>query len=91
MSDVDGVRTAAKAMLPDILQQLDRMVAVPSVAFPGYPPEPVHEMAATVLELFQAAGISNAALQDVPDGYPPIYGVLEGPPGVTRRGSLRAL
>jgi acetylornithine deacetylase/succinyl-diaminopimelate desuccinylase-like protein len=81
MSDVDGVRTAAQAMLPDILQQLDRMVAVPSVAFPGYPPEPVHEMAATVLELFQAAGISNAALQDVPDGYPPIYGVLEGPPG----------
>src|SRR4026209_1554206 len=81
MSDVDGVRTAAKALMPEILQQLERMVAVPSVAFPGYPPEPVHEMAATVLELFQAAGISNAALQDVPDGYPPIYGALEGPPG----------
>src|SRR6187455_3436596 len=81
MSDVDGVRTAAKALMPEILEQLERLVAIPSVAFPGYPPEPVHEMAATALELFQAAGISNAALQDVPDGYPPIYGVLEGPPG----------
>ena len=80
MSDVDEVRGAAKALLPEILQQLERMVAVPSVAFPGYPPEPVHEMADTVIDLFQAAGISNAARQEVPEGYPPIYGVLEGPP-----------
>ena len=38
-------------------------------------------MAATVLELFQAAGFTNAALMEVPDGYPPIYGEIEGPPG----------
>ena len=40
MSDVDGVRTAAKALMPEILEQLERLVAIPSVAFPGYPPEP---------------------------------------------------
>jgi acetylornithine deacetylase/succinyl-diaminopimelate desuccinylase-like protein len=68
-------------MMPTIKEALDQMVAVPSVAFPGYPPEPVHQMADTVLGLFQGVGITNAALQEVPNGYPPIYGTLEGPPG----------
>ena len=81
MGDVDRARTAAAAMMPTIKEALDQMVAVPSVAFPGYPPEPVHQMADTVLGLFQEVGITNAALQEVPDGYPPIYGTLEGPPG----------
>ena len=56
MGDVDQVRAAAAAMMPTIKEALDQMVAVPSVAFPGYPPEPVHEMADTVLGLFQAVG-----------------------------------
>ena len=81
MGDVDRARTAATAMMPTIKEALDQMVAVPSVAFPGYPPEPVHQMADTVLGLFQEVGITNAALQEVPNGYPPIYGTLEGPPG----------
>jgi acetylornithine deacetylase/succinyl-diaminopimelate desuccinylase-like protein len=51
------------------------------VAFPGYPPEPVHQMAETVLGLFKAVGIENATLQEVPTGYPPIYGTLDGPAG----------
>jgi acetylornithine deacetylase/succinyl-diaminopimelate desuccinylase-like protein len=81
MGDVDPARTAAAAMMPTIKEALDQMVAVPSVAFPGYPPEPVHQMADTLLGLFQEVGIANAALQEVPNGYPPIYGTLEGPPG----------
>jgi acetylornithine deacetylase/succinyl-diaminopimelate desuccinylase-like protein len=81
MGDVEQVRTAAAAMMPTIKEALDRMVSVPSVAFPGYPPEPVHQMSETALELFRDAGVQNAALQDVPEGYPPIYGTIEGPPG----------
>jgi acetylornithine deacetylase/succinyl-diaminopimelate desuccinylase-like protein len=81
MGDVEQARTAAAAMMPTIKVELDRMVAVPSVAFPGYPPEPVQQMADTVLGLFKDVGIANAALQEVPTGYPPIYGTLEGPPG----------
>jgi acetylornithine deacetylase/succinyl-diaminopimelate desuccinylase-like protein len=81
MGDVEQVRAAAAAMMPTIKEELDQMVAVASVAFPGYPPEPVHQMAETVLGLFKAVGIENAALQDVPTGYPPIYGTLDGPPG----------
>jgi acetylornithine deacetylase/succinyl-diaminopimelate desuccinylase-like protein len=81
VGDVDQVRAAAAAMMPAIKEALDKMVAVPSVAFPGYPPEPVHQMADTVLGLFRDVGITNATLQDVPDGYKPIYGAIQGPPG----------
>jgi acetylornithine deacetylase/succinyl-diaminopimelate desuccinylase-like protein len=81
VGDLDQVRAAAASMMSTIMEELDQLVAVPSVAFPGYPPEPVHQMAQTVLGLFQGVGMTNAALQDVPDGYPPIYGVLDGPPG----------
>ncbi len=81
MGDVEQARAAAAAMMPTIKEELDQLVTVPSVAFPGYPPEPVHEMADTVLGLFKAVGIENAAPQDVPSGYPPIYGTLDGPPG----------
>ena len=81
MGDVEQARAAAAAMMPTIKEELDQMVAVPSVAFPGYPPEPVHQMAETVLGLFKDVGIANAALQEVPTGYPPIYGTLDGPEG----------
>jgi len=81
MGDVEQVQSVAAAMMPTIKEELDQMVGVASVAFPGYPPEPVHQMAETVLGLFKAVGIENAALQEVPTGYPPIYGTLDGPAG----------
>jgi len=81
MGDVEQGKSAATAMMPTIKEELDQMVGVASVAFPGYPPEPVHQMADTVLRLFKDVGIENAALQEVPEGYPPIYGTLDGPEG----------
>jgi acetylornithine deacetylase/succinyl-diaminopimelate desuccinylase-like protein len=67
--------------MPDVLRDLERLVAIPSVAFPGYPSEPVHEMAEETVELFRAVGFENAQLMEVPSGYPPIYGEIAGPPG----------
>jgi acetylornithine deacetylase/succinyl-diaminopimelate desuccinylase-like protein len=69
------------AVLPGVLTDLEELVAIPSIAFPGYPPEPVHAMAARTLALFQAAGFANAYLADVPHGYPPVVGEIPGPPG----------
>ena len=63
----------------DVLADLERLVAIPSVAFPGYPPEPVNEMASETLRLFRDAGCTGAALMEVPNGYPPVYGEIRGP------------
>jgi acetylornithine deacetylase/succinyl-diaminopimelate desuccinylase-like protein len=69
------------SLMPQVLADLKRLVAIPSIAFPGYPAEPVNEMANTTLQLLREAGVENARLMDVPTGYPPIYGEVPGPPG----------
>ena len=79
--DLEDARTRVAALMPQMMDDLMSLVAVPSVAFPGYPPEPVEEMAQRTLELFRDAGVANARLMDVPDGYRPVYGEIAGPPG----------
>ena len=79
--DEQEIRSRVSAMMPEILADLERLVAIPSVAFPGYPPEPVHQMAAETLEMFKGVGFSSASLQEVPSGYPPVYGEIPGPDG----------
>jgi hypothetical protein len=49
----DGeIQAKVSALMPEILADLERLVSIPSVAFPGYPPGPVHEMASETLGLF---------------------------------------
>ena len=75
------VSEKVKGLMPGVLTDLEELVAIPSIAFPGYPEEPVHQMAARSLALFQEAGFSNARLMEVPTGFPPIYGEIKGPEG----------
>jgi acetylornithine deacetylase/succinyl-diaminopimelate desuccinylase-like protein len=80
MQDAE-IRARVTAMMPEILADLERLVAIPSVAFPGYPPDPVNEMAAATLGLFRSVGVTDAALLEVPSGYPPLYAEIRGPQG----------
>src|SRR5688572_32555792 len=75
------VAAKAAALMPDLLSDLERLVAIPSVAFPGYPAEPVRQMGEVTLQLVREAGFDNARLMEVPTGYPPIYGEIRGPEG----------
>ena len=77
----DDLRGAAAALMPDVLERLEALVRIPSVAFPGFDPEPVHAMGAAVVDLFAAAGATGVHLVDVPDGYPCVYADLPGPEG----------
>ena len=79
--DTRDIQAKAGALMPDLLAQLEQLVAIPSIAFPGYPGEPVHQMAAETLQLFRDAGFTDARFMDVPTGYPPIYAEIPGPPG----------
>jgi acetylornithine deacetylase/succinyl-diaminopimelate desuccinylase-like protein len=77
----DEIRSRVAGMMPGLLADLGRLVGIASVAFPGYPPEPVDRMANQTLRLFRDAGVANAELKDVPTGYAPIYGEIPGPAG----------
>jgi acetylornithine deacetylase/succinyl-diaminopimelate desuccinylase-like protein len=77
----EEIQERATAAMPELLEVLEQLVAIPSVAFPGYPAEPVTEMAHECVRIFREAGVTDAQLMGVPSGYPPVYGVVEGPPG----------
>jgi acetylornithine deacetylase/succinyl-diaminopimelate desuccinylase-like protein len=79
--DADALGPIVADLMPEVLVDLETMVRIPSIAFPGYPEEPVRRMASTAVELLRAAGFANAAAQSVPDGYPPIFAEVPGPEG----------
>jgi acetylornithine deacetylase/succinyl-diaminopimelate desuccinylase-like protein len=58
---------AAAELMPDVIERLNTLVRIPSVAFPGFDPDPVHEMGRAVVDLFKAAGADGVRLLDVPD------------------------
>lgn len=81
MSDTSEVAAAAAALMPDVIRRLEALVRIPSVAFPGFDPEPVHEMGQAVVELFRDAGAADVGLVEVPGGYPCVFADLPGPEG----------
>lgn len=81
MSDPEQIARGAAELMPDVIERLEALVRIPSIAFPGFDPAPVHAMGAAVVELFEAAGASGVKLLDVPGGYPCVYADLPGPAG----------
>ena len=79
--NVNEIASKAAALMPGLIKDLEELVAIPSIAFPGYPSEPVERMGRVTLEMFQQAGFGDARFMDVPSGYPPIYAELPGPEG----------
>jgi acetylornithine deacetylase/succinyl-diaminopimelate desuccinylase-like protein len=77
----DEISAKVEQMMPSLLESLEQLVAIPSIAFPGYPAEPVERMAEHTLHLVRDVGFANVELMDVPTGYPPIYGEIAGPEG----------
>ena len=81
MSDTSATAEGAAALMPEVIERLEALVRIPSVAFPGFDPAPVHEMGRAVVDLFEAAGAAGVSLVDVPDGYPCVFADLPGPEG----------
>ncbi|MEX0749791.1 MAG: dipeptidase, partial [Dehalococcoidia bacterium] len=68
-------------LMPTAQADLERLVRIPSCAFPGFPSEPVYEAARAVAGMLETAGVGDARLLEIPDGYPAVYGEVAGPPG----------
>jgi len=70
-----------RALMPEVLEDLKSLVRYPSVAFPGYPAEPVHAASEATAAVLKRYGLPDARLVDIPGGYPAVYGELPAPPG----------
>lgn len=75
------VKAAARAMMPEILDELGVLVSKASCAFPGYPPEPVHAARAQVIQMLANAGFEARDLDLGGGGYPAVWGEIPAPEG----------
>ena len=77
----ETVASRVAALMPALLDDLTALVSIPSVAFPGFPEEPVHRMGEAVVELMQRSGATNARLLPIPGGYPAVWAEIPAPEG----------
>lgn len=79
--DADSVRSTVTGLMPGLLTDPEALVSIPSIAFPGFPPDPVHRMSQAVVDLFRRSGIDDVRLLEIPGGYPAVYADVPGPAG----------
>ncbi len=77
----DDLRTKTKSLMPALLADLERLVRLPSVAFPGFPDEPVRQTAAAVAQLLRAAGLPDVRMMDVARAPQAVFGQRPAKPG----------
>jgi hypothetical protein len=80
-TNVDKMERNVRTFLPGVIEDLKELIAVPSVAFPGYPSEHVHRMAAATTDLLRRYGLLNARLLEIPGGYPAVTADIPAPEG----------
>ncbi|HET6615489.1 MAG TPA: dipeptidase [Dehalococcoidia bacterium] len=78
---IDDLKADVAALMPQARADLERLVRIPSCAFPGFPSAPVREAADAVVAMLRDAGVADARLLDIPDGYPAVYGEIAGRDG----------
>ncbi|MFC4586385.1 dipeptidase [Sphaerisporangium corydalis] len=77
----EQIENAVSAQMPQAVEELKRLVAIPSVAFPGHPEEPVRAAAAMVEELLRGAGLPEVRQIPVEGSFPAVYGESPAPDG----------
>ncbi|MBN6052547.1 dipeptidase [Nonomuraea sp. RK-328] len=77
----DQIEKAVAAAMPQGVEELRRLAAIPSVAFPGHPEEPVYAAAAMTEELLRSVGLPHVQQIPVEGSFPAVYGEAPAPPG----------
>jgi acetylornithine deacetylase/succinyl-diaminopimelate desuccinylase-like protein len=80
MSD-DALRTSVRDDMPRTIDELSRLVAIPSVGYPGYDPAHVRASAELTADILRDAGVPGVRLLELEGGHPAVYGELRGPAG----------
>ena len=68
-------------LMPRLRAELEKLVRLPSVAFPGFPTAPVEQTGAAVAQLLTEAGLPNVRMMDVPRASPAVFGERPAQPG----------
>ena len=81
MSDDEELRERIAADMPRTVAELERLVRIPSMGYPGYDPANVRASAEATREILADAGVENARLLELEGGHPAVFGEIPGPAG----------
>lgn len=73
--------TAVDALLPELVEDLKRLTAIPSIAFDGFDRQPIQDAYDLIVDLLRGAGVQQIDRLDLPDTAPIITATVPGPPG----------
>jgi len=80
--DLTHAREYAQKAMPQVIDDLRTLVGHSSIAFPGFPREPMDAIAEDLLAMFRRAGVEGVRLLDLGEGaYPSIFAEIPGPEG----------
>jgi len=80
-SDAAALRARVDALMPQVRQDLEDLVGIPSVNFPGFDLAPVHQAAEAVAQLLRDAGADDVALIPSASGVQTVKAEIAGPAG----------
>ena len=79
--DISQIRARVAAGMPQTIDELSRLVRIPSRGYPGYDPATVRASAEATREILVAAGLGNARLLELEGGHPAVFGQVDGTAG----------
>ena len=79
--DTNALRTRVSDGMPQTIDELSRLVAIPSIGHPGFDPAHVRASAELTRDILADSGASNARLIELGDGHPAVFAEIAGPEG----------
>jgi acetylornithine deacetylase/succinyl-diaminopimelate desuccinylase-like protein len=79
--DTTELREQVHADMPRTIDELSRLVAIPSVGHPGYKRAHVRHSAELTREILESAGMASARLLELEGGHPAVFGEIRGTKG----------
>jgi acetylornithine deacetylase/succinyl-diaminopimelate desuccinylase-like protein len=77
----DQLRAAIDEVFPRVREDLDRLIRIPSVAFPGFDPEPVRRSAEATAGILEGCGLEDVRFLEVEGAPPAVIGEHAAPDG----------
>jgi acetylornithine deacetylase/succinyl-diaminopimelate desuccinylase-like protein len=77
--ETQDLRQRVSAHMPSTIADLERLVRIPSLGYPGYDPANVRASAETVRDILVSSGMKNARLLELEGGHPAVFGQIDGP------------